>query len=93
MVFDGGAAQLATQKLRVKAQRLPAAQLPLTVAGIAIPPEDELKHFRCMRTTSTGKSPVMRELLHAGPSTAAIGRGDRRTARRVSLAVLQPESR
>lgn len=72
LVVDGGAAQVATNKLRSKAQRLPPAQMPLTVAGVAVPFEDELKHFKFIGTTGTGKSTVMRELLHA-----ALYRGDR----------------
>ncbi len=72
MVFDGGEAQVATQKLRNKARRLPPAQMPLTVAGVAVPFEDEFKHFKFIGTTGTGKSTVMRELLHA-----ALHRGDR----------------
>jgi type IV secretory pathway TraG/TraD family ATPase VirD4 len=72
MVFDGGQAQAATSKLRNKARRLPPAQMPLTVAGVAVPFEDEFKHFKFLGTTGTGKSTVMRELLHA-----ALYRGDR----------------
>jgi type IV secretory pathway TraG/TraD family ATPase VirD4 len=72
MVFDGGRAQAATSKLRNKARRLPPAQMPLTVAGVAVPFEDEFKHFKFIGTTGTGKSTVMRELLHA-----ALYRGDR----------------
>ncbi len=72
MVFDGAAAQAATQKLRSQARRLPPAQIPLTVAGVAVPFEDEFKHFKFIGTTGTGKSTVMRELLHA-----ALHRGDR----------------
>jgi type IV secretory pathway TraG/TraD family ATPase VirD4 len=44
----------------------------LTLAGIAISPADETKHFKLIGTTGTGKSPAIRELLGA-----AIGRGDR----------------
>ena len=65
-------AQAATSKLRSKARRLPPAQMPLTVAGVAVPFEDEFKHFKFIGTTGTGKSTVMRELLHA-----ALYRGDR----------------
>jgi hypothetical protein len=72
MVLDGAAAQAATTKLRLKAKTLPPSQIPLTVAGVAVSPEDEIKHFKFMGTTGTGKSTVMRELLHA-----ALWRGDR----------------
>jgi type IV secretory pathway TraG/TraD family ATPase VirD4 len=44
----------------------------LTLAGIAIPPGDECKHFKLIGTTGTGKTTAIRELL-----AAAIGRGDR----------------
>ena len=44
----------------------------LTVAGVAIPPGDETKHFKLIGTTGTGKSTAIRELL-----AAAIARGDR----------------
>ena len=72
MVLDGAAAQAATTKLRVKAQALPPSQIPLTVAGVAVGLKDEVNHFKFMGTTGTGKSTVMRELLHA-----ALYRGDR----------------
>jgi type IV secretory pathway TraG/TraD family ATPase VirD4 len=72
MVLDGAAAQAATTKLRVKAQALPPSQIPLTVAGVAVALKDEVNHFKFMGTTGTGKSTVMRELLHA-----ALYRGDR----------------
>ena len=72
MVLDGAAAQAATHKLRVKAQALPPSQIPLTVAGVAVGLKDEVNHFKFMGTTGTGKSTVMRELLHA-----ALYRGDR----------------
>ena len=72
LVIDGDAARRETRKLRNRAQRLPPAQTPLTVAGVAVPFEDEFKHFKFLGTTGTGKSTAMRELLHA-----AISRGDR----------------
>ncbi len=72
LVFDGNAAQRATRKLRSRARRIGWARMPLTVAGVAVPFEDELKHFKFLGTTGTGKSTVIRELLHG-----AIGRGDR----------------
>jgi hypothetical protein len=88
MVLDGAAAQAATTKLRVKAQALPPSQIPLTVAGIAVGLKDEVNHFKFMGTTGTGKSTVMRELLHA-----ALYRGDRRSGRWVSVLFLYPEPR
>jgi len=72
MVIDGAAAQEATRKLREKAKGLPRSQFPLTVAGVAVSLKDEVNHFKFMGTTGTGKSTVMRELLHA-----ALWRGDR----------------
>jgi type IV secretory pathway TraG/TraD family ATPase VirD4 len=44
----------------------------LTVAGVAIPPGDEAKHFKLIGSTGTGKSTAIRELL-----ASAIARGDR----------------
>jgi type IV secretory pathway TraG/TraD family ATPase VirD4 len=44
----------------------------LTLAGIAIPPLDETKHFKLIGTTGTGKSTAIREML-----AAALARGDR----------------
>jgi type IV secretory pathway TraG/TraD family ATPase VirD4 len=44
----------------------------LTLAGIAISPGDECKHFKLIGTTGTGKTTAIRELLGA-----AIARGDR----------------
>jgi hypothetical protein len=45
---------------------------PLTLAGVAIEPEDETKHFKLLGTTGTGKSTAMNELLGG-----ALTRGDR----------------
>ena len=44
----------------------------VTLAGESIPPRDEVKHFKIIGTTGTGKSTVIREILGA-----ALGRGDR----------------
>jgi type IV secretory pathway TraG/TraD family ATPase VirD4 len=44
----------------------------LTLAGVAIVPADETKHFKLIGTTGTGKSTAIRELLGA-----ALARGDR----------------
>ncbi len=68
MLFDGQAAQRETRKLRAKA----GAQSMLTVAGVAVPFEDETKHFKLLGATGTGKSTAIRELLHG-----ALNRGDR----------------
>src|SRR5581483_7845877 len=44
----------------------------LTLAGIAVTPEDETKHFKLIGTTGTGKSTAIRELI-----ARALERGDR----------------
>jgi hypothetical protein len=44
----------------------------LTLAGVAIPPGDEVKHFKLIGSTGTGKTTAIRELLGC-----AIARGDR----------------
>ncbi|HUL18085.1 MAG TPA: type IV secretion system DNA-binding domain-containing protein, partial [Steroidobacteraceae bacterium] len=49
-----------------------AARERITLAGIALSPEDEVKHFKLIGTTGTGKSTAIRELL-----AAALARGDR----------------
>jgi hypothetical protein len=58
------------------AARAPQAALArasaLTLAGVAIPPGDECKHFKLIGTTGTGKSTAIAELLGR-----ALQRGDR----------------
>jgi hypothetical protein len=44
----------------------------LTLAGVAVPSQDETKHFKFIGTTGTGKSSAIKELLDA-----ALRRGDR----------------
>jgi hypothetical protein len=44
----------------------------LKLAGVAVPFEDESKHFKLIGATGTGKSTALRELLHG-----ALERGDR----------------
>ena len=44
----------------------------LSIAGVPIPREDEMKHFKFIGTTGTGKSTAIREIL-----SAALSRGDR----------------
>src|SRR5450631_2317543 len=72
VVLDRQPAQMATQQRRKRALAQPNTQFPLTVAGVAVPFEDETKHFKFMGTTGSGKSTVLRELIHA-----ALYRGDR----------------
>lgn len=55
--------------LKLRFLQAPAS---LTLAGIAVPPEDESKHFKLIGSTGTGKSTALRELLHG-----ALERGDR----------------
>ena len=50
----------------------PAAPARLTVAGLALAPLDEVKHFKVIGTTGTGKSTAIFELL-----AGALARGDR----------------
>ncbi len=66
-IRDGRAAQRRTARLQ-SLRRMP---LP-TIAGIGILPHDEVKHFKLIGTTGTGKSTAIRELL-----AAALDRGDR----------------
>ena len=44
----------------------------VTLAGLAVAPDDEAKHFKVIGTTGTGKSTAIREILGA-----ALERGDR----------------
>src|ERR1700735_3731950 len=57
---------------RYTARRKKSHSELLTLAGVAIPPGDESKHFKLIGTTGTGKSTAIRELLGT-----AIARGDR----------------
>ncbi|HEX4266430.1 MAG TPA: type IV secretion system DNA-binding domain-containing protein [Steroidobacteraceae bacterium] len=66
-ILDGGTAQR-----RAARRRLLQPERPLTLAGVAIAPGDEVKHFKLIGTTGTGKSTAIRELL-----AAALDRGDR----------------
>lgn len=66
-ILDGRAAQKRATRLR-----LVWPEAPLTIAGVAIAPGDEVKHFKLIGTTGTGKSTAIRELL-----AVALDRGDR----------------
>lgn len=66
-IIDGRAAQRRT----ARAQALRRQPL-LTIGGVGIAPGDEVKHFKLIGTTGTGKSTAIRELL-----AAALDRGDR----------------
>jgi type IV secretory pathway TraG/TraD family ATPase VirD4 len=66
LIADGAPMQ------RRSARRKKSPSALLTLAGVAIPPGDESKHFKLIGTTGTGKTTAIRELLGA-----AIARGDR----------------
>jgi type IV secretory pathway TraG/TraD family ATPase VirD4 len=66
-ILDGRGAQRRTARLQ-----LLRPQPPLTLARVGIAPGDEVKHFKLIGTTGTGKSTAIRELLGA-----ALDRGDR----------------
>jgi hypothetical protein len=54
-------------------ERSPAERAPeVTLAGRAVPAQDETKHFKLVGTTGTGKSTAIREILQT-----ALARGDR----------------
>ncbi|HEX4377105.1 MAG TPA: type IV secretion system DNA-binding domain-containing protein [Steroidobacteraceae bacterium] len=61
---------------RISARRRSASRFAswqrVTLAGRAIPPEDESKHFKFIGATGTGKSTAIREILAGG-----LARGDR----------------
>ena len=61
-----------TPMQRCSARRKRSKSDSLTLAGVAIPPGDESKHFKLIGTTGTGKTTAIRELLGS-----AIARGDR----------------
>ena len=66
-ILDGRAAQRRTARLLLR-QTVP----PLAIAGVRIARDDEVKHFKLIGTTGTGKSTAIRELLEV-----ALERGDR----------------
>ena len=66
-ILDGRSAQRRAARLR-RLRREPL----LTIAGVGIASGDEVKHFKLIGTTGTGKSTAIRELL-----AAALDRGDR----------------
>ena len=66
LVLDGFQAR---HQARVRKRRYGAASL--TLAGVAIAPLDETKHFKLIGTTGTGKSTAIRELVGR-----ALERGD-----------------
>jgi type IV secretory pathway TraG/TraD family ATPase VirD4 len=52
--------------------RRPGPTHEITVAGRAVPLQDEAKHFKLIGTTGTGKSTAIQEIVHS-----ALARGDR----------------
>ncbi len=50
----------------------PSRNAGITLAGVPVPPQDEMKHFKIIGATGTGKSTAIQELLHG-----ALDRGDR----------------
>ena len=66
-ILDGRAAQRRTARWQ-----LLRPEPLLTIAGVGIASGDEVKHFKLIGTTGTGKSTAIRELL-----AAALDRGDR----------------
>jgi type IV secretory pathway TraG/TraD family ATPase VirD4 len=57
---------------RCRLLRDPHTNAALTLAGLPVPSGDEVKHFKLIGTTGTGKSTAIRELI-----AAALHRGDR----------------
>jgi len=66
-IIDGRAAQRRTARLQ-----LARSQPLITIGGVGIAPADEVKHFKLIGTTGTGKSTAIREML-----AVALSRGDR----------------
>ena len=66
-ILDGRPAQRRAARLQ-----LLRSEPPLTLAGVSLTPGDEVRHFKLIGTTGTGKSTVIRELL-----ARALDRGDR----------------
>ncbi len=53
-------------------RRRPGLTREITLAGHAVPLQDEAKHFKLIGTTGTGKSTAIQEIVHC-----ALARGDR----------------
>lgn len=56
----------------VSSQRSARGGMALRLGGVALSPQDEVKHFKFVGTTGTGKSTAIRQLL-----AGALARGDR----------------
>jgi type IV secretory pathway TraG/TraD family ATPase VirD4 len=55
-----------------RSRNSPTSSQDLAIAGVAIPLQDETKHFKFIGTTGTGKSTAIREILFS-----VLARGDR----------------
>ena len=66
-VMDGKRAQRHARRLQRR-----CGEVPLLLAGVAITPRDETRHFKLIGTTGTGKSTAIAGLLEG-----ALRRGDR----------------
>jgi Type IV secretion-system coupling protein DNA-binding domain len=71
-LYARGAVVLEQAKHPLASPRLKSKGPSLRLAGVPVPVEDEVKHFKLIGATGTGKSTAMRELLHG-----ALARGDR----------------
>jgi hypothetical protein len=63
---------LVTDHHPARHSRPPARAAGITLAGRAVPAQDETKHFKLIGTTGTGKSTAIEEIM-----TSALLRGDR----------------
>ena len=69
---DGGTAPRTVRHDRTHRPSAHQAGRQVTLAGVPVAAADEVKHFKLIGTTGTGKSTAIQELL-----SAALGRGDR----------------
>ncbi len=72
IVIDAHGAAWAARRGHRLSRALSLQREGLTLAGLPVTPEDEVKHFKLIGATGTGKSTAIRELL-----SAALARGDR----------------
>ena len=67
-----------------------AAASGITLAGRAVPAQDETKHFKLIGTTGTGKSTAIQEMLSRAGARRPCRH--RRSGRRLSAAILSSRS-
>ena len=72
IVTDVAHAASAVDRSRHRSRERERRSDGITLAGLPVTAEDEVKHFKLIGTTGTGKSTAIHELLGA-----ALGRGDR----------------